>query len=92
MASKKEDLKIVLADLKAQMNNLSTAKAVLKRMFNIFDINADKQVSLAEMQLLVAFKVVEADKFNALLKFDRNHDRRISFGEFLEFVFEALVY
>jgi hypothetical protein len=48
-------------------------------------------VSLQEMVMLAEAKVVSIDQLNALLKYDHDRSRSISYPEFLHFIFEAVI-
>eukprot|EP00455_Lapot_gusevi_P054588 TRINITY_DN877_c0_g1_i10.p1 TRINITY_DN877_c0_g1~~TRINITY_DN877_c0_g1_i10.p1 ORF type:complete len:145 (-),score=56.69 TRINITY_DN877_c0_g1_i10:114-500(-) len=91
MTAKKEDLELLMGEVEQSMQNLQSLKRLLHSLFSVFDLNNDGKISIHELEIFMGFKIVNTGMVRQLLEHDENFDRRISFGEFLDFFFKVCV-
>ncbi len=75
----------IIFQLSLEQSNIKDLFSLLKKIFNVFDTNANGEISKDELQVLVDLELIDKDGAKRLMAWDTNKDKVIQFSEFASF-------
>jgi len=82
----------VLFKIALEQQNLKDIFGLLKKLFDVFDINTNGHIEKKEVAVLLEFDLIDAKGAERLVKWDTNVDGRINFKEFVAYFASEFVH